>query len=87
MSYAIITSSAKMPASCWGRYVRLGVVELEPGCTPADVTMLSDRSRAVRRVVQTWERLHSGRTDKDAHSRALREAEALRDRLNTETDK
>ena len=80
--YIVISSSAKMPSSCRGRYRRVGVVELEPG-VEGPPTMLSSRSRQVKRVVETWERLNVGTTERCAYQRALREADALAHQLNT----
>lgn len=81
VKYAVISSTAKMPSSCWGRYRRVGVVELEPG-VEGPPTMLSSRSRQVKRVVETWERLNVGTTERCAYQRALREADALATKLN-----
>ena len=79
--YIVISSSAQMPSSCRGQYRRVGVVELEPG-VEGPPTMLSARSRQVKRVVETWENLNVGKTERCAYQRALREAEAMADRLN-----
>lgn len=79
--YIVMDASACMPAGCWGRYRRVGVVEVEAG---AELRMLSERSRGVVAVVQTWERLHHGTTDRCAYRIALAEAEALADALNKE---
>ena len=81
VKYAVISSTAKMPSSCWGRYRRVGVVELEPG-VEGPPTMVSSRSRQVKRVVETWERLNVGTTERCAYQRALREADALATKLN-----
>ena len=81
LKYAVISSTAKMPSSCWGRYRRVGVGELEPG-VEGPPTMLSSRSRQVTRVVETWERLNVGTTERCAYQRALREADALATKLN-----
>jgi hypothetical protein len=82
--YIVISSSAKMPSSCRGRYRRVGVVELEPGVEEPP-TMLSSRSRQVKRVVETWERLNVGTTERCAYQRAMREAGALATKLNKGT--
>lgn len=81
MSHYIVKSAAAcMPASCWGRYARVAVLEIEDGVE--DVAMISPRARGVLRVVQTWECLHVGRTERCALARALREAECMADELN-----
>jgi hypothetical protein len=43
--------------------------------------MISERAKGVIRVVQTWENLNVGKTDKCAYSRALRVAEMMAKRL------
>jgi hypothetical protein len=45
--------------------------------------MISPRARGVVRIVQTWERLHVGITERGAYQRALVEARALAERLNS----
>lgn len=77
--FIVKTAAACMPASCWGRYRRVAVLEVERGIWP---TMISDRARGVVRVVQTWERLNCGKTERDAYSRAMAEAEAMTKELN-----
>ena len=81
--YIVKVSAANMPNSCWGRYVRVGVVELEPGFE-GEPTQLSSRAKGVRRVVETWERQHMGSTDRCSAARAIAAAEELAARLNDE---
>jgi hypothetical protein len=78
MSYIVMSSAAKMPGSCKGVYKRVAVMEVEPGAEPK---MISERAKGVIRVVQTWENLNVGKTDKCAYSRALRVAEMMAKRL------
>lgn len=73
--YIVQTAAACMPRSCWGRYRRVAVLEVEPNVERA--AMISTRARGVRRVVATWERCHVGTTDRSAYARALAEAHAL----------
>jgi hypothetical protein len=75
-----MTASAKMPSSCKGTYRRIAVVEtsLAPGEVPA---MISDRAKGVVRIVETWERLHVGKTRRSEYFRALEDAEKLLQRL------
>ena len=75
-NYTILTASANMPLSCWGRYARIAVVELEPGFDGRPA-MISERARGVSRIVETWERLHVGSTDRCAYARAMAAAEEL----------
>lgn len=70
-----------MPNSCWGRYRRVAVLEVETGTVPA---MISGRARGVVRVVQTWEKRHVGTTDRCAYERAVAEAQELAAELNSE---
>ena len=79
--YIVKQSSAKMPTSCkHGRYVRIGVLEVEPRYQ--DVSMISERARGVIRVVETWERVCVGKTERSAAAVAMREAMALCADLN-----
>ena len=80
------TASAKMPASCFGRYGRVAVIEIEDGL-PADFqpAMISERARGVVRIVQTWEKCNIGKTDRCAFARARARAEALANKLNVST--
>lgn len=78
--FIVHVSAAKMPSSCWGKYRRIGVLEVEAHV--AEVSMISSRARGVVRVVETWEKLHVGSTVRSAFYQALMEAENLADRLN-----
>jgi hypothetical protein len=78
--YIVQTAAANMPNSCWGRYGRVAVLEVDSGLD--SVSMISARARGCRRVVETWERRHIGSTDRSAFFRALAEAEALAAELN-----
>lgn len=81
MSKLIIKSScAKMPASCWGKYKRIGVLEVEDDTKK--VAMISKRAKGVIRVVRTWENLNVGKGVRDAYSRALSEANDLIDDMH-----
>jgi hypothetical protein len=81
-TYIVMTASAKMPTTCWGRYGRVAVVRLEDGFegTPK---MISERARGVEEVVALWDRQHIGSTTRCAFSRALAEAEAMCEELNS----
>ena len=78
--YIIKTAAANMPASCWGRYARIAVLEVEAGIQ--DVSMISERARGCIQIVKTWEKLNVGSTERCAFSRAMAEAEALCAELN-----
>jgi hypothetical protein len=77
--YIIQTASAQMPSSCKGIYKRIAVLEVAAGINKA--SMISERVKDVVRVVETWERLNVGKTEKCAYARAMVEAEALRRKL------
>lgn len=78
--FIVKTSAAQMPSSCKGRYRRVAVLETD-GTIP---TMISKHAKGVVQVVETWERLSVGKTDRCACQRALKEAEELAAKLNGE---
>lgn len=78
--YIVQTARAKMPAQCWGQYLRVAVLEVEDGYT--HVSSISEHAKGVIRIVETWEKCHEGKTERSAAGRALKEAEALAKRLN-----
>lgn len=80
--YIVQCAAASMPQSCWGRYRRVGVLEVPAGVQ--SVGMISERDREVIQVVETWEKLNVGSTERCAYQRALTEAHALAERLNRE---
>lgn len=77
--FVVKTSAAKMPSSCKGVYRRVAVMEVEKGTTPK---MISERAKGVVRIVEIWEDLNVGRTERCAYRQALAEAEAMAARLN-----
>jgi hypothetical protein len=77
--FVVMTATARMPSTVKARYRRVAVVEIEPGATPR---MISTHARGVVAIVETWERLSVGRTDRCAFARAMREASALCARLD-----
>ena len=79
--YKVVTKSTSPSSTCWGIYRRVGLVELEEGFT-GEPTMISDRARGVKRVVETWENRNVGKTDKCAYRRAVAAAQELADKLN-----
>jgi hypothetical protein len=84
--YIVMTASAQMPSSCRGVYKRVAVVELntdyiDKGIRPL---MISPTAQGVRRIVETWERCNVGSTERSAYAVAMREAEALAAKLNSE---
>jgi hypothetical protein len=79
--YIVISSAAKMPTSCWGRYRRAALVEVEEGVIPK---MISMRARGVVRIVEVHEKLHAGETDRSAFGKAMFALQAKADRLNSD---
>ena len=65
-----------------GSYVRLGLLEVEPGVE--SVAMISPHARGVVRVVRTWERLNAGTSARCAAARARVEAEERKAELEKE---
>ena len=83
MSHFIVQSAAAaMPSSCWGRYRRVAVLEVEDGVE--QVSMISSHARDCLRVVYVWERQHVGSTSRCAFECALRAANDMAARLNAE---
>lgn len=75
-TFIVQTAAAQMPASCWGAYRRVAVLEVEDDLTR--VGMISPRARGVVRIVETWEKCNVGRTERGSYQRALRAANELR---------
>lgn len=74
-----------MPATCRSSYRRVAVMKVDLDQLPAgrdEPTMISERARGVIEIVQLWEKLYNGKTERCSFARALREAEELADRLN-----
>ena len=73
--FIVQSSAACMPSSCWGRYRRVAVLEVQEGVDR--VKMISPRALGVVRVVRTWEKRSVGSTERCAYRRALQEAQKL----------
>lgn len=78
--FILKTASAKMPNSCWGRYGKIAVMEVERDVQPA---MISERAKGVIRIVELWDKLNMG-GPKSAYALALVEAKALYNKLNAQ---
>jgi hypothetical protein len=73
-----------MPSSCKGTYKRIAVLLIDPAKCPAGgPLMISERARGVIEIIETWENLNCGTTDRCAYAVAMREAEALVESLET----
>ena len=81
--YMVMSASEKMPNSCWGRYGKVAVVELEPGFRERP-SMISERAVGLKEIVAEWRRLNVGSTERCAFQVALAAANELCDELNEE---
>lgn len=79
--YIVMTSAARMPVSCWGKYRNVAVVETDGTCIPA---MISERARGLIRIVKYWGPCNVGVTERCCYNRCLAEAHDLADQLNAE---
>ncbi len=83
----VMTSSAKMPNSCWGTYRRVAVVQLNQHYTAHGLRpkMISERAKGVLRVIDLGNH-NVGKTDRCAWARKMREAQETADRLNNDRE-
>ncbi len=77
--WVIKSSVAKMPGKCWGRYAHLALIECEPG---HKVKLIKNTKK--QRIVERRSRLHVGKSNRDAFSRALRDLAAIKATLELE---
>jgi len=86
--HIVMTSSAKMPASCKGRYGNVAVVQLTQEYTAKNArpVMISDRAKGVLRVVWRSGPRNVGLTERCGFQRALAEAERYAEMLNNARD-
>jgi hypothetical protein len=78
--FVVKVSAANMPGTCWGTYKRIAVLECEHW--QDEPKMISTHARGVVRIVETWERLNVGITERCAFRRALADAEDMCRHLN-----
>ena len=76
--YVVMTSAAKMPSSCWGRYGNVGIMSVAPGA-PMPRIMRESKTASV-----VWYRgkLNKGSSSRCAFEQALTEATAKAAELN-----
>ena len=81
MPYIVQTASYRQPGSRkWQhRRARVAILEIDPGAHPK---MISARARGVRSVVDCWDDLFVGKTDKCQFKRVLARATARCAELN-----
>lgn len=84
---AVLTASARMPGSCWGRYGKVAVVKLTEGYVAQGKrpVMISDRAEGVEKVIYVEDRLHRGYGPgpNTAFTKALREAKQFVNKPDT----
>jgi len=84
--FIVMDARASMPSSCFGgtNYRRIAVVELDEAYAEFNdrPAMISERALGVVRLVETWERLHVGKTARGAFQVAMLEAIELCAELN-----
>lgn len=67
----VMTASAKMPSSCWGRYGKVGLVIVDRDELPVgEPAMISERAIGVVEIIEVWDRLNMGTTDRCAFAKA-----------------
>ncbi len=89
MPAVVMTSSAKMPSSCWGRYRNVRVVEInhyDLNVRGWDWRPASVQAKEVVRVYRSYGPQSEGKTDRCAYRRALVEAQTLADSINSAGD-
>ena len=79
--YVVVDKAAHIPNSCWGRYRKVAVVEVADDF-PGILAMISLHARGVLSIVEVWDRVFWGKTDRCAYGRALAAATELADELN-----
>jgi len=78
MKAFVLKSRAAMPAKCWGRYARIGVILSLDDRTPCQI-----RQTRNFLVVKTWERRFDGRTKRCAAEKAYEEGLLASMSINT----
>ena len=81
--FIVMTAAACMPSSCWGRYGRVGIVELSSEKRPK---MISERARGIARIVGTFERQNMGTTERCAFAQSVAAANEWAYQLNKPED-
>ena len=79
--YIVMTSVASAPRGTNSLYRNVAVVEVEPGHPPPK--MIRADARGLRRIVKHWGPQYVGKTQHCAYHRAVMEAEAMADGLNS----
>lgn len=75
--FAVMVSSAKMPASCRRQYRKVAVAEMENVVNPHVIKMVSGRAKGVRAILWESGPVSVGKTEKSACARAIAEAREI----------
>jgi hypothetical protein len=89
MTAIVMTACAKMPNSCWGRYRRVVVVDVEywrAWHRKDHPKMISTHAKGVLRIVRDLGKHNEGKTAACAYERALVEAQKIADAYNNSRD-
>ena len=79
-SYALVVSSAaKMPIKCWGKYRRIAVLVVKAGHNPPGCIRVT---KDVEKILFAEEKLNVGSSTQCAFERALSDARAIADSFN-----
>ena len=83
-AWVVMTSTAKMPSSCWGRYRNIILVKVED---PENPPPRADRR--IKAILQMHHLgpYHVGLTDRDAYTKAYRSAVERAAKLNAQEGK
>jgi hypothetical protein len=83
MMWIVMTSSAAMPAGCWGRYRRVALVKVDQWHTARDMVpaRISERTRGILRLIDMGHH-NVGTTPRSAYQRTLAEAQRRAIELN-----
>lgn len=79
ITHIVMTSSAHMPTTCWGRYANVAVVKCNTDNPPKQI---HPKHKKVLDIVSYEGKLFVGRTDRCAFARALSRANELAETLN-----
>jgi len=79
--HIVMTSQARMPGNCWGRYGNVAVVRLDPGFEGSP-KMISTHARGVAEVTHHYGAHNIGSTERCAFKRTLKKAGEYAAELN-----
>lgn len=75
--YVVVTSAACMPNNCWGRYGKVAVIRRRSDVMPSIIVDSKNFD-----IIEVWDRLNIGSTDRCAFERAKARALRLAEELN-----